>query len=206
LVCTLLVAPELRAKSEPRLEEKPDHLKTKFFKRTYMSETKALRLQKKSSSDRVKQRTITLDREEINQLQSGQRVGVFTKELRVQELYESGESKPYRYVIPIKQPGQHEYMDLMYGVNTDGTIHRIDLMVYREPHGMEIKSRRFMEQFEGRSLKSSEFQVNQDVVHIAGATISSKSTARGARKVLAILNMKGIIESDRSSGSDSPWT
>lgn len=182
------------AKSNAPLKEKPDHLKTKFYERTYLSETAAVDLQT-DSGDRVVETTVTLTDEQVNKLQSEQRVGVFAKEYTVYEIYPSDEAEePYRYAIPLKQPGQHEYMDLMYGISRDGSIHRIDLMIYREPHGMEIESRRFMRQFEGRTLESSEFQVNYDVIHIAGATISSKSTARGARKVLAILKMKGLTE------------
>lgn len=180
------------AKTKEPLKEKPDHLKTKFYERTYLSETQALDRQT-DSGDRVVETTITLTDEQVNRLQTEQRVGVFSREYTVYEIYPSEDAEePYRYAIPLKQPGQHEYMDLMYGVSEDGTIHRIDLMIYREPHGMEVESRRFMGQFEGRSLESSEFQVNYDVIHIAGATISSKSTARGARKVLALLGMKGF--------------
>jgi Na+-translocating ferredoxin:NAD+ oxidoreductase RnfG subunit len=183
------------AKSDTPLKEKPDDLEeTKFYERTYLPETKALDLQTESG-DRVVETTVELTDDQIDRLQSEHRVGVFSKKYTVYKIYSSKKSDdPYRYAVPLKQPGQHEYMDLMYGVNKDGTINRIDLMIYREPHGMEIESRRFMGQFEGRTLESSEFQVNYDVIHIAGATISSKSTARGARKVLAILKMKGLTK------------
>lgn len=193
-VClTLGFVSDVHARSNPRLEEKPEHLETKFYERTYLSETEALNLQS-DTDDRIKKTTISLNSKQINRLQTEQRVGVFSKEYTVYEIFESGDTRPSRYAVPLQQPGQHEYMDLMYGINADGTIHRIDLMIYREPHGSEIESRRFMAQFEGRSLESSEFQVNYDVIHIAGATISSKATARGARKVLAILEMKGLTE------------
>lgn len=193
VVFVVAVTGGVSAKTDAPLQEKPDHKKSKFYARTYLSETEALALQS-DSEDRIKETTIELTSNQINKLQTEQRVGVFSKQYTVYEIYEPGDTRPYRYAVPLKQPGQHEYMDLMYGVNRDGTIHRIDLMIYREPHGMEIESRRFMAQFEGRSLESSEFQVNYDVIHIAGATISSKSTARGARKVLAILQMKGLTE------------
>jgi hypothetical protein len=197
LVVPVLIAGTVEisdAKTEDPLKEKPDHLETKFYERTYLSETEALDRQT-DSGDRVVETTITLSDEQVKRLQTEQRVGVFSKEYTVYEIYPSEDAEePYRYAIPLKQPGQHEYMDLMYGVDKEGKIHRIDLMIYREPHGMEIESRRFMAQFEGRSLESSQFQVNYDVIHIAGATISSKSTARGARKVLAILGMKGLTK------------
>ncbi|MFB6346288.1 MAG: FMN-binding protein, partial [bacterium] len=169
-------------------------LESKFYPRGYLSETEALNLQT-DTGERVVRTKIELSDTERRRIQSEQRVGLFTEKHTVYKIYESENArKPYRYAVPLKQPGQHEYMDLMYGVNVDGSIHRIDLMIYREPHGSEIESRRFMGQFEGRTLEDSEFQVNYDVIHIAGATISSKATARGARKVLAILKIKGMTE------------
>lgn len=175
------------------LDEKPDKYESKFYAREYLSETDALNLQKKSSDDRVTADAITLEKSEIESIRDNQRVGIFSNEFTVFKLRETGNDQPYRYVIKLRQPGQHEFMDLMYGVNPDGSIHRIDLMVYREPYGGEVKSRRFMRQFEDRTLKSSEFRVNVDVIHIAGATISAKSVSRGARKVLAILKIKDYI-------------
>lgn len=165
---------------------------SKFHARRYMSETEALSYQTQSGN-RVEETTITISDSQIKTLRKRQRVNVYTDQYTLYKIFRSGESEPYRYAMPIQETGQHKFMDIMYGVNADGTINRIDLMVYREPYGGEVKSRRFMQQFEGRSLKDSEFRINLDVVHIAGATISARSVSSGTRKVLEILRLKGYI-------------
>jgi len=165
---------------------------SKFYARRYLSETEALSYQHKQS-DRVVRNRLELSDSDIQTIRSRYHVNVFTDSYTLYKIYKQDQSEPYRYVIPIQQSGQHEFIDLMYGVNADGTVNRIDLLVYREPYGGEVRSRRFMEQFEGRSLEDSEFRVNLDVIHISGATISSKSVARGTRKVLGMLKLKGYI-------------
>ena len=174
-------------------EEGSDEKDTRFYAREYMSETEALSYQKESDSDRVKTKTIRLNKKEVRRVRKNQRVKMYTDTYRIHRIFREGADQPYRYALPIQETGQHEFMDLIYGVNKDGTIHRIDLLVYREPYGSEIESRRFMRQFEGRSLEDSEFRVNLDVIHIAGATISAQSVARGTRRVLEILRLRDMI-------------
>jgi len=185
-VLSVVSGPMVRASDDSKQD-------SRFYAREYMSETEALSYQKESKSDRVKVRQIRLNKEEVQTVRKRQRVTMYTDKYRIMELYKKGADEPYRYVLPIQETGQHEFMDLMYGVNKDGTIHRIDLLVYREPYGSEVESRRFMRQFEGRSLEDSKFRVNLDVIHIAGATISAHSVARGTRRVLEILRLRDMI-------------
>lgn len=170
----------------------------RFHAREYMSETEALEYQTEPNT-RVERDTIVLSSEQVKTLRERQRVKVYTNTYTVYKLFREGDDEPYRFAVPLQETGQHEFMDLMYGVNRDGTINRIDLMVYREPYGSEIESRRFMEQYEGRSLRDSEFRLNLDVVHIAGATISARAVNSGTRRVLEILRMKDLTNVDSSS-------
>lgn len=172
-------------------EEAPENMSGKFFERRYMTKQKALDLQL-AESDHVEETVIDISDELRRTIREDHRVSLFQDTYVVHRIFKENADEPYRYAIHLKQPGQHKFMDLMYGVNKDGTIHRIDLMIYREPIGMEVKGRRFMNQFKGRSLETSQFRVNLDVVHIAGATVSSKSVARGSRKVLGVLKKKGL--------------
>lgn len=176
-----------------RADTVPEKYEGQFFARVYLSETEAVRLQKRRPGDRVDTTTVTLSDTALNRIRRRQRVRMFTDTYRVYRLSHPGDSRPYRFAVFLQQPGQHEHIDLMYGIDADGTVHRIDLLVYREPYGGEVRSRRFMRQFEGESLETSQFRVNLDVVHVVGATISSQSVARGTRKVLAILRLKGLI-------------
>ncbi len=179
-----------RASKDPT-QEVPEGKSEKFFARRYLTEKEALDLQSKKS-DRIETEIIDVSKKLKRKTQRQLRVSLYFDTYTVHKIFKEGTDDPYRYALQLKQPGQHKFMDLMYGVNRDGTVHRIDLMVYREPQGSEVKGRRFMRQFEGRSLRTSDFRVNLDVIHIVGATISSKAVARGSRKVLAILKGKGF--------------
>jgi Na+-translocating ferredoxin:NAD+ oxidoreductase RnfG subunit len=193
VVTSMFLLPSaLQAQNKDPTEDAPEEMSGKFFARRYLTESKALDLQKKDPSDRVEETVLAVSDTLDRRIRQNHRVSLYWDTYVVHKLYEPDAEEPYRYAIHMKQPGQHKFMDLMYGINPDGTVHRIDLMVYREPIGSDVKSRRFMRQFEGRSLATSEFRVNLDVIHIAGATISSKSVARGTRKVLAILKYKDL--------------
>lgn len=159
----------------------------------YLSEEEAVRLQMDSEKDRFEKIDVELSDTEIEFVRKKYRIRMFTDEYRIYAFYKKGSSKPYRHAIFLQEPGQHQYIDLMYGVNPDGEIHRIDVLVYREPYGDEVQSRRFMRQFEGKSLRNSKFMVNQDIIHIVGATISTHSVSRAARRALGILELRGYI-------------
>lgn len=158
-----------------------------------MSETEAVRLQMDAAGDHVRTLVLTLTDTEVLSLKKYQRVKMFTREYRVHVLSKAKDGPAYRYAIFLQEPGQHEYMDLVYGVDPGGEIHRVDLLVYREPYGGEIEGRRFMKQFEGKSLSNAKFRVNSDVVHIVGATISANSVSFAARRALGILQLRGYI-------------
>lgn len=166
-----------------------------FFARVYLSETEAVALQKDRVEDRVEARELVLSETQAERIKREQRVRMYTHRYRVYELFAPGETVAYRRALPLQEPGQHEYLDVMYGINADGTIHRIDLLVYREPYGGEVAGRRFMRQFEGKSLANSRIRVNMDVIHIVGATISAHSVANAARRAL------GIMQVDRGQGT-----
>ncbi len=79
--------------------------------------------------------------------------------------------------------GQH--LPITFGVliGTDGTVRRVEVMVYREAHGDAIREKRFRKQFRGKRAVDP-VRHGEDIVAISGATISSRSMALGVRRVL----------------------
>lgn len=69
----------------------------------------------------------------------------------------------------------------MVVLNTDGTIRNVDIMVYRESQGMEVRYRSFLKQFFGKNSSSAFNDINS----ITGATISARSVTKGVRKAAA---------------------
>jgi hypothetical protein len=84
--------------------------------------------------------------------------------------------------------GQSQPITFAVGVKDDGTLQDLQVMVYREPHGDEIRERRFRAQFAGKKLQDP-LVVGKDIDAISGATISSNSAAYAARKGLALADL-----------------
>lgn len=81
--------------------------------------------------------------------------------------------------------GQHEPISFAVLIGPDGVMQRLEVMVYREAYGDEVREPRFRNQFRGKTPQDAT-RVGQDIVAIAGATISSKAMAVGARRALAV--------------------
>jgi Na+-translocating ferredoxin:NAD+ oxidoreductase RnfG subunit len=105
------------------------------------------------------------------------------------EVRSEGDQKPVLGDIFLMDViGQSLPITFAVGVKPDGTLQDIQVMVYREPHGDEIRERRFRAQFAGKKLQDP-LVVGKDIDAISGATISSNSAAYAARKGLALADL-----------------
>ena len=66
-------------------------------------------------------------------------------------------------------------------INTDGTVREIEIMVYREPQGWEVKYKSFRSQFYGKDSSSD----RRKVLSISGATLSVNAVKSGVYKAMA---------------------
>jgi hypothetical protein len=89
------------------------------------------------------------------------------------------------YVFLLDVLGQSLPISFAVAVKPEGTLQDIQVMVYREPHGDEVRERRFRAQFAGKK-RGDPLVVGKDVDAITGATISSNSAAYAARKALTL--------------------
>jgi hypothetical protein len=95
----------------------------------------------------------------------------------------SGQLLGWIFVLDVV--GQTLPITFAVGVKADGRVQDLQVMVYREPHGSEIRERRFRAQFAGKRLEDP-ILVGKDVDAITGATISSHSATYAVRKALAL--------------------
>lgn len=84
--------------------------------------------------------------------------------------------------------GKHELITYAVGISLDGTVKQIEVLEYRETYGSEVRNPAWRKQFVGKSAVS-QVKLNQDIVNIAGATLSSKHLTDGVRRVLAVYDM-----------------
>jgi hypothetical protein len=81
--------------------------------------------------------------------------------------------------------GKHEYITYAVGINSNGTVKQIEIMVYNESYGFEVREASWRGQFVGKSA-SSALQVGSDIKNISGATLSTTHVALGVKRVLAM--------------------
>lgn len=90
------------------------------------------------------------------------------------------------YAVMDDQMGQHQPISFGVKLDATGAVERMEVMVYREGYGDEVREGRFRKQFEGKGA-DDHIRFGEDVVAISGATISSKAMAIGVRRAVALV-------------------
>lgn len=93
-------------------------------------------------------------------------------------------------------PSKTATFDYLVLFNKDLVITKSKVLVYREEYGGEIGSKRWLQQFEGKSFVSKELVYNQNIIPISGATISVRSMTTEINtllKSIAILKKSNIL-------------
>ncbi|MFQ5903765.1 MAG: FMN-binding protein [Candidatus Binatia bacterium] len=81
--------------------------------------------------------------------------------------------------------GKAEPITYMIVFTPEGVVKRVEIMVYRESQGGEVRYRAFMKQYEGKTVNDP-LRVGDDIRNISGATLSAFSITAGMKKMLAI--------------------
>lgn len=96
----------------------------------------------------------------------------------------AGQTLGYATVLDVI--GKEQPITFMVGVAPDGTVRGVQVLIYRESQGGEIRSKRFLAQFVGKTLNAP-LRLGRDLHGISGATLSSRSTALAVKKALALV-------------------
>lgn len=94
------------------------------------------------------------------------------------------------WAVVTEELGEHQPITFMVTVNLTGEVTNVLILAYRESRGYGVKHPKFRKQFSGKTVRDP-IAVRQDIVHVSGSTISSRSVSRGVRKVLALLSALG---------------
>jgi len=104
------------------------------------------------------------------------------KERRVTHYFGLDDSgKPMGAMVIGNEIGRNYPITFMVVINPDGTVKDVEIMVYREPHGWEVRFESFMSQFFGRDASDPFNNIN----NITGATLSVRSMTVGVKKAVA---------------------
>ena len=91
------------------------------------------------------------------------------------------------YALTLDEIGKSEPITFTVGLDPGGKVAEVILLVFRESRGGEVRDKRFLKQFKGKSA-SDPIQVNDDILNYSGATLSSKAIARGVRRAIALFH------------------
>lgn len=83
--------------------------------------------------------------------------------------------------------GKHKPMTYMVGLDKTGTISNVELLIFRESRGSEVRQKRFNSQYEGKTALDP-VRINRDIINISGATMSVRSMSAGIKRVLVLVD------------------
>lgn len=82
--------------------------------------------------------------------------------------------------------GKYEFIDYAAGFDAQGAATGVEVLVYRESHGAEIRNAAWRRQFAGaRGPKQIRF--NDDIRNITGATLSCQHLTEGVQRLSALV-------------------
>src|SRR5882762_5173886 len=97
------------------------------------------------------------------------------------------DGKPAKYAIVLNEIGKSEPITFMVGMSPEGKVTEVVIMEFRENRGWEVKEKRFLNQFRGKTLRNS-IHVDEDIINYTGATLSSKAVTRGVKRALLLFD------------------
>ena len=92
-----------------------------------------------------------------------------------------------------KAPSMKNEFDYIIMFDEDLIIKKSKVLIYREDHGRQIGSQRWLKQFIGKT-KNDTLSYGDDIVGISGATISASSMTKATNNVLKTVNI--LFEND----------
>ncbi|HUE39495.1 MAG TPA: FMN-binding protein, partial [Candidatus Binatia bacterium] len=92
--------------------------------------------------------------------------------------------------IEVEEIGKHRPITLVVGMDDEDKVAGVAVMTYREAYGGEIRSRRFLQQYQGKRA-TDRLAPSQDIQNITGATLSARAVGRAVKKAIAVLHEAG---------------
>jgi electron transport complex protein RnfG len=102
------------------------------------------------------------------------------------------------YAVIDDELGLHLPITFATRLTNRGVVDRVEIMVYREPRGDEVRDPRFRKQFEGKTA-ADPLRIDRDIDTVSGATVSSASLATGVRRAAILVEELALAPSAPST-------
>ena len=150
----------------------------------FMSEDEGVKIML-PKSERVRKDIIKLSPDKKTQIE--ERIGwKFPEEFFEVYIGETG-TQIDGYALVQNTIGKHKPMTYMVGIDRTGHVSDIELLVFRESRGSEIRQKRFNTQYEGKTVHDP-VRINKDIINISGATMSVRSMSAGIKRGLVLID------------------
>jgi Na+-transporting NADH:ubiquinone oxidoreductase subunit C len=88
------------------------------------------------------------------------------------------------YFIIDEVYGKHEFITYAVALEADGRVRQIEVLVYKESYGYEIRNSAWRAQFIGKK-SGDPLTLDKDIKNISGATMSCRHVSEGVKRLLA---------------------
>ncbi len=154
------------------------------FAEVFLSEDEGVKIML-PKSERIRKEVIKLSPEKKAQIE--ERIGwKFPEQSFEVYIGESGD-KIDGYALVQNTIGKHKPMTYMVGIDNTGHVSDVELLIFRESRGSEIRQKRFNAQYEGKTV-ADPVRINKDIINISGATMSVRSMSAGIKRVLVLVD------------------
>jgi hypothetical protein len=92
------------------------------------------------------------------------------------------------YAVIGEEVGKYRPITFMVGTDTALAVRGVEILVYRESRGGEVRHTRFLRQYRGKT-NDDPVRTNRDILNVAGATLSVTALNHGVKRVLAVLSL-----------------
>jgi hypothetical protein len=150
----------------------------------FMSEEEGIKIML-PKSERIRKDVITLSPDKKVQIE--ERIGWKFPEQSFEVYIGETGTQIDGYALVQNTIGKHKPMTYMVGIDSKGHVSDVELLVFRESRGSEIRQKRFNAQYEGKTVLDP-VRINKDIINISGATMSVRSISAGIKRVLVLVD------------------
>jgi len=165
--------PSARAYAAPRKDKETSYYSTRSVLAEFFP-----------GSEHVGFRTFTIDQSIRARL--AQRLGYAPARDKYTVFIATTHGKVDGYAVVDDEQGLHQPITFATRLSPRGMVERVEIMVYREPRGDEVRDVRFRKQFQGKTSQDP-LRLNRDIDAVSGATVSSASLAVGVRRATILV-------------------
>ena len=137
-----------------------------------------------SSSDHIRQEILTLSPQQKADIE--QRIGWHFPETTFESFIGETNGQIDGWALIQNTIGKHKPMTYIVGVDPDGEVTNVEVLVFRESRGSEVRKKRFNYQYQGKTPYDP-IRINRDIINISGATMSVRSMSAGVKRALVLV-------------------